>query len=105
MNGSLVPANTKKSMLIMSMLRPLDAMILGVGISISVILLLIFSNAGTVMTIISCIPMIVALILVMPIPNYHNTLVAIQSILRFYQERRKYIWKGWCIYDEYKNEK
>lgn len=105
MNGSLVPANTKKSMLIMSMLRPLDAMILGVGISISVILLLIFSNAGTFMTIISCIPMIVALILVMPIPNYHNTLVAIQSILRFYQERRKYIWKGWCIYDEYKNEK
>lgn len=105
MNGSLVPANTKKSMLIMSMLRPLDAMILGVGISISVILLLIFSNAGTVMTIISCIPMIVALILVMPIQNYHNTLVAIQSILRFYQERRKYIWKGWCIYDEYKNEK
>ena len=105
MNGSLVPANTKKSMLIMSMLRPLDAMILGVGISISVILLLIFSYAGTVMTIISCIPMIVALILVMPIPNYHNTLVAIQSILRFYQERRKYIWKGWCIYDEYKNEK
>ena len=105
MNGSLVPANTKKSMLIMSMLRPLDAMILGVGISISVILLLIFSNAGTVMTIISCIPMIVALILVMPIPNYHNTLVAIQSILRFYQERRKYIWKGWCIYDEYKDNK
>lgn len=105
MNGSLVPANTKKSMLIMSMLRPLDAMILGVGISISVILLLIFSNAGTFMTIISCIPMIVALILVMPIQNYHNTLVAIQSILRFYQERRKYIWKGWCIYDEYKNEK
>ena len=91
MNGSLVPANTKKSMLIMSMLRPLDAMILGVGISISVILLLIFSNAGTFMTIISCIPMIVALILVMPIPNYHNTLVAIQSILRFYQERRNYI--------------
>lgn len=105
MNGSLVPANTKKSMLIMSMLRPIDAMILGVGISISVILLIIFSNAGTITTIISCIPMIVTLILVMPIPNYHNTLVAIQSILRFYQERRKYIWKGWCIYDEHKKEK
>ena len=105
MNGSLVPANTKKSMLIMSMLRPLDAMILGVGISISVILLLIFSNAGTLLTIVSCIPMLICLILVMPIPNYHNTLVALQSILRFYQERRKYIWKGWCIYDEYKNEK
>ena len=105
MNGTLVPANTKKSMLIMNMLRPVDAIILGTGVSISVILLLIFSNAGTVMTIIACIPMIVTLILVMPIPNYHNTLVAIQSIIRFYQERRKYIWKGWCTYNEYKNQK
>ena len=47
MNGALVPANTKKAMLIMGMLRPIDAIILGTGISISVILLLIFNNAGT----------------------------------------------------------
>lgn len=105
MNGSLVPANTKKSMLIFSMLRPIDAMILGVGISVSVILLILFSNGGTVITIVSCIPMAVSLILVMPIPNYHNTLVAIQSILRFYNERRNYIWKGWCVYDEFKDSK
>ena len=105
MNGSLVPANTKKSMLIFSMLRPIDAMILGVGISVSVILLILFSNGGTVITIVSCIPMAVSLILVMPIPNYHNTLVAIQSILRFYNERRNYIWRGWCIYDEFKDGK
>ena len=105
MNGSLVPANTKKSMLIFSMLRPIDAIILGTGIGISVILLLIFSNAGTLITLVSCIPMAISLILVMPIPNYHNTLVALQSIYRFYNERRNYIWKGWCIYDEYKNNK
>lgn len=105
MNGALVPANTKKSTLIMGMLRPFDALLLGIGISISVILLLIFNNAGTLLTIIACIPMIVCLILVMPIPNYHNTLVAIQSIMRFYQERRNYIWKGWCIYDEFKRDK
>ena len=105
MNGSLVPANTKKSMLIFSMLRPVDAIILGVGISISVILLILFSNGGTIITLISCIPMLVSLILVMPIPNYHNTLVALQSIMRYYQERRNYIWKGWCIYDEYKRNK
>ena len=45
MNVTMVPANTKKSMLIFSMLRPIDAFILGTGIGISVILLLIFSNA------------------------------------------------------------
>ena len=105
MNGTLVPANTKRSMLILSMLRPIDAMILGIGISISVILLILFSNGGTLITLVSCIPMAISLILVMPIPNYHNTLVALQSIYRFYNERRNYIWKGLCIYDEYKNNK
>ena len=104
MNGSLVPANTKKAMLIMGMLRPIDAIILGTGIGISVILLIIFSNSGTLITLVSCIPMLVTLALVMPIPNYHNTLVAIQSIMRFYQERRKYIWRGWCVKDEYRDK-
>ena len=105
MNGSLVPANTKKSMLIFGMLRPIDAIILGTGISISVVLLIIFSNAGTIITLVSCIPMLVALALVLPIPNYHNTLVALQSIFRFYNERRNYIWRGWCVYDEFKRTK
>ena len=105
MRGSLVPANTKKSMLIFSILRPVDAIILGVGISISVFFLLILGNSGTLLLLVACIPMLVSLILVLPIPNYHNTLVAIQSIIRFYNERRNYIWKGWCVYDEFKDNK
>jgi len=104
MDGYLIPANTKKSLLIFGMLRPIDAIILGVGISISVFLLLIFGNAGTIMMLISCLPMLVALILVLPIPNYHNTLVAIQSILNFYNEQRNYKWKGWCVYNEFKDK-
>lgn len=102
MDEYLVPANTKKATLIFSMLRPVDAIILGTGILISVIALIIFSNAGTTITIICCVPMVLALVLVLPIPNYHNTLVALQSIYRYYNERRNYIWKGWCVYDEYK---
>ena len=105
MNGYLVPANTKKSMLIFGMLRGIDAFILAAGIIISVGLLLAVNNAGTVFTLLACIPMVVALILVLPIPNYHNTLVALQSIMRFYNERRNYIWKGWCVYNEFKNSK
>ena len=104
-NGYLVPANTKKSMLILGMLRPLDLGILIVGIVISVIMLLIFNSSGTLLMIISCIPMVIGLILVLPIPNYHNTLVALQSIIRFYNERRNYIWKGWCVYNEFKDNK
>ena len=102
MDEYLVPANAKKAMLIFGMLRPLDAIILGTGVMISVIALLIFNNVGTLVTLICCIPMTIALILVLPIPNYHNTLVALQSIYRYYNQRRNYIWKGWCVYDEYK---
>lgn len=105
MNEYLVPANTKKATLIFSILRPIDAMILGVGIVITVLALIILNNAGTVITLIACIPMLVSLILVLPIPHYHNTLVALQSIYRYYNSRRNYIWKGWCIYDEYKDNK
>ena len=103
MNGYLVPANTKKSMLILGMLRPIDLMILVVGIVISVMMLLIFNDSGTILMIVSCVPMVIGLILVLPIPNYHNTLVALQSIIRFYNERRNYIWKGWCVYNEFKD--
>ena len=103
--GYLVPANTKKSMLILGILRPIDTIILGTGISISVLLLMILNNAGTLITILACVPMVIGLLLVLPIPNYHNTLVALQSIIRFYNERRNYIWKGWCVYNEFKDNK
>lgn len=103
--GYLVPANTKKSLLIFGMLRPIDAFILAGGILVSVGLLIAFSDYGTLITLLSCIPMLVCLILVLPIPNYHNTLVALQSIIRFYNERRNYIWKGWCVYNEFKDNK
>ena len=106
MNGSLVPANTKKSLLVFGMFRPLpDLLILSGGVGLTVGLLLIFGNANTWILIGCCIPMILAVVLVLPIPNYHNTLCAIQSILDFYNGRRKFIWKGWCIRDEYKDDK
>lgn len=104
--GSLVPANTKKSMLWFGILRPLpDALILGSGVLLTIIALLIVGNASVWVLLLVCMPMLLAVLLVMPIPNYHNTLVAIQSIIRFYSERRNYIWKGWCAIDEYKNSK
>ncbi len=106
MNGSLVPANTKKSLLIFGMFRPLpDLLILGGGVGLTIFLLLFFGNANTWILIGCCIPMLLAVALVLPIPNYHNTLCAIQSILDFYNGRRKFIWKGWCMRDEYKDDK
>ena len=107
MDGSLVPANTKKSMLIFGMFRLVpDLLIAGVGIVITVFLLLVFGNDASIWSLIACsLPMIIGVILVLPIPNYHNTLCASQSILEFHNGRRKYIWKGWCPLDEYKENK
>ena len=106
MNGSLVPANTKKSLLWLGFLRPApDAIILGIGILISVTALAFSGSADTWILLLECIPMLIGLLLVMPIPNYHNTLCVIQSIIRFYNERRIYIWRGWCYKDEFNERK
>ena len=106
MNNSLVPANAKKSLLIFGTLRLMPDLIILVGsVVLSIVLLLIFGDAATWILIVSCIPMCIGLVLVMPIPNYHNTLCVIQSIWRFYNTRRNYIWRGWCIYNESKDGK
>ncbi len=101
----MIPANTKKSTLIFGFMRLTDLIILLTGLAITVLLLIILESAdNALITIVICLPMVICGLLVLPIPNYHNTLVAIQSIMRYYRERRRYIWKGWCIYDEYKND-
>ena len=46
MNGSLVPANTKKSLLVFGMFRPLpDLLILSGGVGLTVVLLLLLLNS------------------------------------------------------------
>ena len=108
MNGSLVPANTKKSTLILGMFRLVpDVVIAASGTITTVILLIAVSNFNVpIWGLILCLlPMLICVLLVLPIPNYHNTLCAIQSILEFYQGRRKYIWRGWCLVREYDKNK
>lgn len=105
MNGNLVPANTKKATLILGIYRLVpDVIILASGIVISVAALSITGNLGTVWLIVSCIPMLLGAFLTLPIPNYHNVLCGIQSIIGFYNGRKNYIWKGWCLKDEYKED-
>ncbi len=106
MNGSLVPANTKRSTLILGMYRPMpDLVILASGVVTTIALLIAFNNAGSLIMILMCIPMLVGVFLTLPLPNYHNMLCAIQSILGFYNGRRKFIWRGWCLRNEYKDNK
>lgn len=104
-NGYLVPANTKSATLVGGFMRKSpDLIIAVVGTVTSFIALMITATWGIWATIISLIPLLVSWVLVMRIPNYHNTLCVIQSILDFYNRRKKYIWRGWCMKYEYEKE-
>ena len=99
MNGYLVPANAKRGTLIFNIFRPIDLIMFGVGAGLSLLLLMIVDSSNTILILLSCLPVGITGLLVVPIPNYHNVLCAIQSVLRFYRERRNYIWRGGCFYE------
>lgn len=105
MNGYLVPANSKKGTLILNIFRPIDLIMFVVGAGVSLLLLMMMPSDNTVAIIISCLPVAVTGLLVVPIPNYHNVLCAMQSIFRFFTERRNYYWRGWCFYEKFGKEK
>jgi len=104
-NGYLIPANSKKGTLILNMFRPVDLIMFCVGAGVSLLLLMIMPSDFTVGVLVSCLPVGITGLLVIPIPNYHNVLCAIQSIFRFFIERRNYVWKGWCFYEKFGEKK
>lgn len=100
MNGYLIPANAKRGSLIFNMFKPIDLILLGIGFAISVISLIVIDTGNVINVIIACIPLLIAVLLVIPIPNHHNVLVAIISVIEFYYNPRIYKWKGWCVYEQ-----
>lgn len=101
----LIPANTKKSMLIFGVFNTFDLILFIVGVSVSIILLLILPLDNLTISIIALLPGLGCSFLVFPVPNYHNIRTIIQSIWQFYTSRQKFIWKGWCfLNDESSNE-
>ena len=99
-NMYLIPANSKKSMMIFGMFYQFDLILLGTGIAITLILLLILPLDNLIISILAISPGLITGLLVFPIPNYHNTLTVIIEIWQFLTTRQKYIWKGWCVMDE-----
>lgn len=99
MNGFLIPANSKKSMLIFGIFETLDLIIFLSGVGATLILLLIMSADTIAKVIIVLTPVAIAAFLIMPVPNYHNMRVIIKELWEFYTNRQKFIWKGWCAKD------
>ena len=101
MNGYLVPANAKRGTLIFNIFRPFDLILFGTGVVISLLALAIVRSNNTLAILLACMPAGITGLLGVPIPNYHNVLCAMQSIIKFFTERRNYIWRGWCFYEKF----
>ena len=101
----LIPANSKKSLLILGVFDLFDLILFVSGIGISILLLLLISPSSLFGAFIDASPALVCGFLVMPIPNYRNTRILIKEVYGFYTRREKFIWKGWCVRDEYGEKK
>lgn len=105
MNGRfLIPANSKKSMLIFGLFNRVDLLIFSIGAGTSLLLLMIIGPSEALDTFIVLIPALVAVLLVSPVPNYHNVRTIIKSIWEFFTNRQVFVWKGWCVKDAFNDE-
>lgn len=95
-NPYLIPANSKKSQLILSFFRPIDLIIFVIGVSVSIILLIVFKTNSLGVMIGLASPALIAAFLVAPVPYYHNVMTLIGNVWRFLTGQKKYYWRGWC---------
>lgn len=98
--GYLIPANTKRGELIFNVFTLPDLILFGVGVFISVILLLALGTDETLTTIIALAPALICAFLVLPLPNYRNVKTFAKSAFQFLINQRIYKWKGWCLYEQ-----
>ncbi len=100
-NNYLIPANSKKSMLILGFFTPVDLVIFGIGCTITLGLLFLLNDKMDMSSLLLVLcPALISAFLVMPVPNYHNVLQLLTNIILFGFNRKRLYWKGWCIRDE-----
>lgn len=99
-NSYLIPANSKKSMLILGFFTPVDLAIFGLGLLFSIALLIAVQGATLFLMILIITPALISTFLVLPVPYYHNILQLLTNIYYFLNKNRKYYWKGWCATSE-----
>ena len=100
MNQYLIPANSKKSKLIVGFFTPKDLVVCFVGGLLTLVMLVSFNQPPFWLLLLSIMPLSLAAILVFPVPNYHNVMQLLSNIFNFAVGRKKYYWKGWCVRDD-----
>jgi len=99
MNNFLIPANTKRSMLIFGIFRKIDLIIFVIGVVLTFILIWIIPPKNLVDIGVDILPLLVTAIMVMPIPNQMNIWSFTVNIYSFLVHQRNYRWRGWCMID------
>lgn len=95
MNRYIIPANSKKSALILGFFTPTDLIIFTVGCAITIFALIFIKTANFGEMLIIVAPALISAFLVLPVPNYHNVMQLLTNIIMFFINRRRYYWKGW----------
>lgn len=101
----LIPANSKKSLLIFGIFNKFDAIMFGSGIACTLLFTMILPIAEIVWAIIAIAPVAITGFLVFPVPNYHNVMTVLIEAWQFITSRQKFIWKGWCLTSEEDDKK
>lgn len=96
----LIPANAKKSTLILGLFTIPDIIVFSIGVIFTVCMLLAINTSDWLTMILIIIPALVSTLMVMPIPHYHNVMQLLINLFSFFFEQRRYKWKGWCVLDE-----
>lgn len=96
-NNYLIPANSKKSQLILGFFTPVDLILFGSGCGLTILLLMLVRDANLTEMIIILLPALVTGFLVTPVLYYHNVLQFIINIVSFIFNTRRYYWRGWCV--------
>ena len=104
MNDYLIHANSKKGQLMFGVFRPIDLGVLISSAFITVLLLFIIDGQELPILVIKLLPLALGVLLVVPVPYYHNVLVFIEEAIIFLMEPKTFPWKGWCARSEYGSE-
>ena len=103
-NMYLIPANSKKGQLMFNLFRPVDLVVFLTGLAMTLIFFLAIGSSSAIATIIKLLPIGVGTFLVVPVPYYHNVMMFLKEVYLFLANRRVYLWKGWCVRDEYEEK-
>ena len=99
----LIPANSKKSALILGLFNPSDFWILGAGIALSLIFFVALKNDTVFAISLKLGPIALAVLLVMPVPYRHNVAKLLSIVFTYYfiDVQKEFKWRGWCANREF----